>query len=220
MLQRNTLYIALLLILSSCFEIVEDITFKNDGSGNLKVICNLSQSKSELNTLIRMDSSSGYRIPSKLEIDEHLDLTLKVLKSTEGLSNVTLKRDYTNWIFEIQAEFKSVKYLEEGLKKINDEFVGDRSYFQADALVYDGKSLVRDVKVPDEETRKYLNKPTEKRILSLAKYTTIYHFERPIVSCTNKNAKISPSRKAIMLQSNLINLINGEESIKNLIKLK
>ena len=53
----KTIFSLLLLFsFTSCFEIVEDISFKKDGSGVLKLILNLSQSKNEINTLMKLDS--------------------------------------------------------------------------------------------------------------------------------------------------------------------
>lgn len=213
-------FLALILFsLSSCFEVVEDVTFNNDGSGMFKLIINLSQSKSEINTLMNLDSSSGYKVPKKNELNLYLDQSLKTLKATEGLSNVTIKRDYENWIFELKTDFKNTENLETGLKNIYKYFSNGKPFNFKNKLIFDGKTLERDIEKIDENTRNQLNKPTEKIILAKAKYTTIYRFEKTIEKSNNHRAKISPSKKAIMLQSNVLNIINGKETIKNYIKL-
>ena len=84
---RTSFFIIILLSLSSCFEIVEDVTFKNDGSGIFKLIVNLSQSKNEINSLMKLDSSSGYNIPTEREINAYLDQALKTLKNEKNISN-------------------------------------------------------------------------------------------------------------------------------------
>ena len=155
--------------LTSCFEIVEDISFKNDGTGALKLIINLSQSKNEINTLMKLDSSAGYKIPNEREINAYLDQALKTLKVTGGLSNVSIKRDFKNWIFEIKTDFKNTQNLEMGLINIYNDFSGGKQFAFRNKLTFDGKTVERDMQSMDEKTRKDLNKPTEKRIFAKAK---------------------------------------------------
>ncbi len=219
MIIRNCFFVLILLSFTSCFEVVEDITFKNDGSGILKIIINLSQSKNEINSLMKLDSSSGYKIPNEKELNSYLDQALKTLKTSEGLSNVSIKRDFKKWIFEIKTDFKTTQNLESGLKNIYSDFSGGKPFTFRNKLIFDGKTLEREVQNLDENTRKQLNKPAEKRIFANAKYITIYRFESTIEKNSNSRAKISPSKKAIMLQSNVLNIINGKETIKNIIKL-
>jgi hypothetical protein len=219
MLRKIGLYLVLLCGLTSCFEIVEDVTFRKNGSGVLKLIINLSQSKNEINTLMKLDSNSGYRIPREKEINSYLDKAIITLKATPGLSKIVLRRDFTNWVFEIETEFNNTKSLEEGMKAIYSEFSGGKQFSFRNKLIYNDKSLEREMEPFDENVKKQLNKPTEKKIFARAKYTTIYHFENQVLTYSNKRAKLSPSKKAIMLQTNVLNLINGIESIQNNIKL-
>ena len=50
---------------TSCFEIVEEVTLKKDGSGEMSFSINLSQSKTKLNSIMLMDSINGYKVPKK-----------------------------------------------------------------------------------------------------------------------------------------------------------
>ena len=119
----KTIFSLLLLFsFTSCFEIVEDISFKKDGSGVLKLILNLSQSKNEINTLMKLDSSSGYNIPTESDINSYLDRALQKLKSIEGLSNVSINRDFKNWIFEVKTNFKNGENLEKAIQSVHSEF--------------------------------------------------------------------------------------------------
>jgi len=219
MFKKICFYILLIFSFTSCFEVVEDVSFKKDGSGFFKLIVNLSQSKNEMKSLMKLDSSSGYKVPNENEMNAYLDQALINLKTTEGLSNVSIKRDFNNWIFELNTNFNNTKSLERGLQNMKNEFSEGKANIFINKLTFDGKILEREIQISDEETREQLNKATEKRILSKAKYTTIYRFESTIENVSNKKAKISPSRKAIMLQNNVLNLVNGIESLKNTVKL-
>lgn len=216
---RTSCFIIILLSLTSCFEIVEDVTFKKDGTGIFKLIVNLSQSKNEINSLMKLDSSAGYNIPTEREINTYLDQALRTLKTTEGLTNVSIKRDFKNWIFEVRTNFKNTENLEKGLINLHSDFSGGEPFTFRNKLKYNGKTVEREVQTLDEKTRKELNKPTEKKIFAKAKYTTIYRFESTIEKSSNTRAKVSPTKKAIMLQSNVLNIINGKETIQNQIIL-
>ncbi len=216
---RTVFAILFLCGLTSCFEVIEDISFKKDGSGVVKLILNLSQSKNEINTLMKLDSSSGYKIPTESDINSYLNRVLQSLKSTEGLSNVSIKRDFKNWIFEVKSNFKNSENLEKGLQSVHAEFAEGEPLLLKNKLIYNGRTLQRETQYIDENTRKELNKPTEKKIFAKAKYTSIYRFENTIEKSSNTRAIISPSKKAIMLQSNILNIINGKETLQNHILL-
>ena len=76
--------------LSSCIEILDDITFNADGSGELNYTINLSSSKLKINSILALDTLSGKKVPNKEEIQAKVSELLKVLNCQEGLSDVHL----------------------------------------------------------------------------------------------------------------------------------
>lgn len=208
------------LLFSSCFEVIEDIAFKSDGSGNLRLIVNCSQSKSEINALLKLDSASGYKIPDESDLNAYMDQAVRTLKITEGIDKVVLTRDFTNWIFEVKLSFRNTSCLEAALKNLHSDLARDEAHVLVNLIKYNGKVMERDLLPADETVVRQLNRPTERKILSKAQYTSVYRFDKPVASCSNPRAKISPSRKAVMLQSNILNLINGGETLKNIIQIQ
>ena len=63
-----TLVFSLILSLSSCFDVVEEIKMNNDGSGELKLTIDLSQSKSNLANYMKAGEINGVEIPTKDEV--------------------------------------------------------------------------------------------------------------------------------------------------------
>ena len=59
----------ILITLSSCIEIIDDISFNEDGSGTFKYNINLSSSKVKINSALALDSIDGKKVPSRLEIE-------------------------------------------------------------------------------------------------------------------------------------------------------
>jgi archaellin len=219
MTRQFCIYLLLICTLTSCFEVIEDITFKKDGSGTFKFIINLSQSKSEVNSLMKLDSASGYKIPRVNDINTILDQVTRTLKTTEGISNVNLKRNYTDWIFELKMDFKNTQSLDAAVTNLYADLSGGREIEYKNTINYANNTFTRDVQLPDEDAKKEINKPVGKRIFASAKFTTIYRFEKEVSKQTNAKAKVSASKKAVMLQGNVLNLLNGKEPINNTIYL-
>lgn len=212
-------YFFLIVFLSSCFEIVEDVSFKKNGSGTFKYLINLSQSKTEINSLMRLDSSSGFRIPKTKEINENLEKVEYSLKNSEGISNVSVKSDFKSWIFEINADFDKCENLEKALNKAISSLNSKNKFLIKDVFTFAGNTMQRNMIRISSTDIKNANKGVLKKILSAANYTTIYRFENTIETQSNPKAKVSPSKKAVMLKCNLLKLLNGKETLLNIIKI-
>ena len=78
------------------------------------------------------------------------------------------------------------------------------------------RSYKYSVKVKDAFTKL---KSKDKDIFKSASYTSIFRFQNSIASSSNKISKISPSGKAIMLNTPAMELIYGTINISNNIQL-
>ncbi|MFT5913947.1 MAG: hypothetical protein ACI81T_000432, partial [Bacteroidia bacterium] len=91
----NTLYKAFfgLIILFSCtgcFEIVEQVSLQENGSGGYKLIANLSQSKSNLSGIFAKDTLFGKKIPQISTIATKMEEAKNKIAQMPGISNVKL----------------------------------------------------------------------------------------------------------------------------------
>ena len=66
--------LSLILLLSSCIELIDDLTIHNDGSGTFKYTMNLSSSKIKVNSILALDSINGKKVLSKAEIKSKINL--------------------------------------------------------------------------------------------------------------------------------------------------
>ncbi|MBL0144593.1 MAG: hypothetical protein IPP48_01335 [Chitinophagaceae bacterium] len=87
-----------LLLFQSCFEIIEQVFLKADGSGNFQLVLNLSKSKTKLNSIAKMKTINGHEVPSKGEIKYRLTQIEKTLSKTTGISNAKTTLDFDNYI--------------------------------------------------------------------------------------------------------------------------
>jgi hypothetical protein len=81
------LYFCLILFLTSCIEIIEDLKFNLDGSGTFKYVINLSASKTKTTSILALDSLYGEKVPKVSDIRIKIGEFKRTLQEQEGISN-------------------------------------------------------------------------------------------------------------------------------------
>lgn len=215
------LFLFLILSLSSCFEIVEDVTIHSNGTGTFFYTLNMSKSKSRLDGIMKMDSTDGYRVPPQKEIDAQILKAKNTLEKSPGITNVATTNDWVNYIFSLKFDFNSVNNLNLAVETVSSEMASDHKRLPeaSDNFSFTGKEFNRKSHY-DAKTQfpKLTNK--DKEILKDASYTCIFRFDQAVGTCSNKDTKISKSGKSAMLKLNMLQLANGQKSITNKIVLK
>ena len=204
-------------LFQSCFEVIEEVKMKDDGSGHFNFVINFSQSKTKINSVLKMDKINGYDIPSKDEIKKEASRLEELAQNTTGISNVKTNIDLTNYIFVVDLDFQKISNLNAVFLKLKNSKKIDPT-ITTDYFTFGDKKFVRSQKVPIKALYDKLKK-TDKEVFENAKYTSVYKFDSTIKSFSNKNATPSKSKKAIKLNGSVINVINGSEKIENTITL-
>ena len=219
---RTTTYLLLLTILitfQSCFEIIEQVFLKADGSGDFQLVLNMSKSKTRLNSIIKMKNINGHDVPSKEEIKSKIADIEKTLGKTAGISNVRSTADFDNFIISISCNFNKVTQINNGVKNIylkeNPKGKASERVFEYDPT---GNVFTRlNLFSFKDEYKKLSN--ADKEVFTTANYTSIFKFENSVAAASNKVTKISPSKKAVMLKLNALDIITEKRSIENKITL-
>jgi len=208
-----------LILFQSCFEIIEQVFLKNDGSGNFQLVVNLSQSKTKLNSVIRMKTINGHDVPSKADIKYRIMEIERTVSKTPGLSNVKTTVDFDNYIATLTCNFSKVSQLNAAVKNVYDQGKGKIKGVEK-TYEYDAATNVftRFNKFSLKDDYKKLSN-ADKEIFATANYTTIYKFESNVATASNKETKISPSKKATMLKQNALDLVTEKRSVENKITL-
>lgn len=204
-------------LFQSCFEVIEEVQMKDDGSGHFNFVINFSQSKTKINSILKMQKINGYTIPSKDEIKKEASKIEALAQSTAGISNVKTNIDLTNYIFAIDLDFQKIGNLNTAFLKLKNSKKLDPS-LSTDYFAFADKKFIRTQKIPIKSLYEKLEK-SDKEVFQTAKYTSVYKFDSTIKSFSNKNAATSKSKKAIKLNGSIISLINGNEKIENTITL-
>jgi hypothetical protein len=217
---RNFLLLFLLLFLSSCFQIIEEINLNDNGSGTVSLTLNLSASKAKVSSIMLMDSIQGYRVPTKQTIQKELEEVATYLKNSPGITNVQKRVDFENYIVNVSFAFKNISNInnvnQNVLKKLKIKAINNSSYS------YDTKSkvFVRNYEHTREAVIQYNKLKQEvKNVFKDASYTSIYRFDNLILASNNPLAKVSKSKKAVMINTGILGLINGQTDISNKITL-
>jgi hypothetical protein len=222
MKSRALLFISVFVfLLSGCFEIVEDITIHKNGTGTFYYTVNMSQSKSRLDGLLKLDSSDGYRVPHRKEIDDNIFKVKTSLEKSPGITNVITTSDWTNYIFTLKFDFNSVNNLNLAVETVSGELASDHKRipeamdnFAFTGMIFDRKSHY------DAKTQSPKLTAQDREILRNASYTCIFRFDNAIKTNSNADAKISKSGKSVMLKLNMLQLATGQKSIVNKITLQ
>lgn len=212
--------VPIMALCTGCFELVEQVTIKEGNSGTYKLIGNFSQSKGTLQGLMTKDSVMGARIPSISEINTNIQKVKDKFASMPGISNVTIKKDYSSFIFEMSCDFTTVKALDEALVNTLSAFSKNQNQIASGNYAMSGKVFKRQI-VYDytREVAKNMNSQFQ-GILEKATFLAIYRFPNTIKSISNSKASISANRKATMLKVSLLDISKSKAAIANTVVLE
>ncbi len=207
------------LLLQGCFDIVEQLTLRRDGSGSFKLVLNLSRSRSKVQSILRMKTVNGRTVPSKAEIRQELTTLENILRSTPGISQVKSTLDFDNCISSIECRFSAVEQLNAAALKAAQQRQWQQKGLQQLYAFRPGAGLfTRKAPFSLEKNYRELSN-ADREVLTNAGYTGIFRFEQEVKSLSNAKSRLSADKKAVMLQQPLTDIITGKQTIDNTIQL-
>lgn len=217
---KFTLFAILIPFLSSCFQVIEEINMHDDGTGDVILTINLSQSKTKVASVMLLDSVQGYKVPSKQKIQQELNEAVVYLKKTPGITNVKSTSDFNNYIASISFSFKEISNINNITRNILAQQKIKATNISSYSFNKSTKTFIRKYQaVSTAKTEFNKLKNQDKAVFNTATYTSIYRFESPVSSSSNPASNISKSKKAVMLKSSIMDLINGKANVSNQIQL-
>lgn len=223
MIKKASLFVLvpILFFCSGCFEIVEQINLNEGGSGTYRIIANFSQSKDNINGLLANDSIMGKPVPKVSTISAEMDKAKNKLSQQAGITNITLKKDFTNYVFNLSFDFNSVSSLDRALvNTINSYNKKGRTITSGQYYVQSGKTFKRQISYDyTDEIAKRMNSQL-KSVMEEASFMAIYRFPSKVKQVSNPKAKISPNGTATMLRVNLFDIAKSKSAIANTITLE
>ncbi len=213
------LFLGLTFTFQSCFDVIEEVSLKTDGSGSFKLVLNMSRSKTRINSIMKMKTVNGHDVPTKEDIKQKITGIENVIKKTAGISTVKTNIDFDSYIASITCNFSNVGSLNKAVKNISDKEnntkPGIEKNYEYDAIA---KTFSRLNKFSlKDEYQKMSN--ADREIFSGASYTGIFRFENAVSTISNSESKVAANKKAVMLKQNALDIITNKKSIENKITL-
>jgi hypothetical protein len=206
-------------MLQSCFEIIEQVFVKEDGSGTFQLVLNMSKSKTKINSIMKMKKVNGHDVPDKEEIAKKVNELEKTIRQTPGISNVKTSLDFDNYVATLSCSFNKVNSLNAAVKNIGNKEKTNNPALEK-SYDYDaaGKlfSRLNKFSLKDEY---YKMSNADREIFATANYTSIFRFANDVAATSNKESKVAGNKKAVMLKLNALDVITGKKSIENKINL-
>jgi hypothetical protein len=218
---KNLLATALVLgalSLSSCLHIIEEATFRNNGSGNYKMTLDMSELKGMMDMFKGMggdrlaDSTAilgdGDYTPISEDVSvqdpmgglgDQMSSVASTIKGVQGISNIVEIKDTSNFQFGYSFDFADMAALNRALKIINK----DKYESKVDEVFrFNGKSFERlaagdignEMKkaMMDSEGEGDGNMGMVKMFLADMSYKQVYHFpDRTVKKSDNKMGEIT-----------------------------
>ncbi len=206
---------------SSCIEIIDDLTVNEDGTGTFKYTVNLSSSKVKLNSYLALDSLDGKKVPSLEEIKSRINEVVASLRAKEGISNLTMESNYTDFVFKLKMDFNSVANLQAAIKAVAKENSKNKDLDELNHnwLSFGKESLSRSVPNFSIERTNNLS-ADEIASLKEGSYTSITRFEQDVDRFDNKNGVLAKNKKAVMIRTDVYSLIQKTHLLDNVIYLR
>lgn len=214
------LFIFLFFGLTSCIEIIDDISINNDGSGTMKYTINLSSSKVKINSLLALDSLDGKKVPTIAEIEAKINSFKSKLESKSGVSNVSIDYNFSDFIFKLQCDFTNVNSLQSALRDVIQEETKEKNIQELEYnwLSWDGTKMTRSIPEITVKKTKEL-KQDDIDLMKQGSYTSISRFERAVEKFDNTSATLSKNKMAVMIRTNPHALSQNSDILENIIYL-
>jgi len=208
------------LMLTSCFDIIEKVSLKSDGRGEYAVILNASKSKTRLQSISKMETVNGKKVPKKAEIDKKLNDAAAIFKTVPGISNVKTSFDAENYIIKLSCNFSKIENINAGLQQLKAKnVIGKMVPTQLYSYNPAAKVLIRNKLGAFKNEYEKLDK-TEKDVIANATYTSIIQLERMIKLQSSNAYAISPNKKALKLDGTIQDFVNQKKQVQNTVQLQ
>jgi hypothetical protein len=212
--------VTLLVLMSSCVDIFDELILHANGSGTYKYTVNLSASKVKIHSILALDSIDGQRVPDIEEIKGKIALYKGKLEQKEGISNVLVDANYEDFVFKFSCDFTTVSALQNAIRDVVKEESKDKNnpLFNETWISWDGKQLVRSI--PGFQTPLNKLKGEDQELLKKGKYISVSRFDKPVLKSDNPNAQVSPTKTAVMVKSTPFAVATNPALLKNTIVIE
>ena len=220
-MKNNLLFLFILIFsLNSCIEILDDLTIHADGSGTFRYNINLSSNKIKVNSILSLDSLDGQKVPKIEDIKEKVQQFIKTLDAQNGISNVKIEENYTDFVLKFSCDFTNVLLLQEGIKTTISSMTKEKNTSDINQIwiTWDGNKLTRTIPTIAFNKLRKLNQ-NDVELLKMGSYTCISRFDKAVEKIVNPLAELSKNKLAVMIKTDAYRLKENPDILENVIYL-
>lgn len=206
------------ILLTSCFDLIEEVNFNEDGSGDFSYEINLGKYKFTLENIMKLDSIGRFKIPNETDIKKDMSTLQNQLNQIEGISSANCEADFQYYIFRVKGNFKNILALNKAYTAIYN-FKRKKKEPFIEAYKYDGKSYQRTEK--DPKTNIFVkNTFLSENQFSSGKVMIVTRFKKKVSSVSNATTIISKNGMATLTKCSAAELMKKPSRINCTVNLK
>ena len=203
---KKLIILSICLLLTSCFEITENIKHNSDQSGDYSLVVDFSSSWFKTKSAIMLEEVDGVSIPNEEDIKSKLAQFRAEASKIKGISKISTSYDFNTYIFKINFSYNSLETLNAVLNAIDKKntlvhFKNNNGKFERIASYPLPKNLIK-----NEDKKEDLLK---------ANIVAVYTFDKDVAMVQNANSKLSKSKKTVFLKQNIWNVLNNNKLMNN-----
>ncbi len=196
------------------------MTIHADGSGTFRYNINLSSNKIKVNSILSLDSLDGQKVPKIEDIKEKVQQFIKTLDAQNGISNVKIEENYTDFVLKFSCDFTNVLLLQEGIKTTISSMTKEKNTSDINQIwiTWDGNKLTRTIPTIAFNKLRKLNQ-NDVELLKMGSYTCISRFDKAVEKIVNPLAELSKNKLAVMIKTDAYRLKENPDILENVIYL-
>lgn len=220
-----TFYACLLISLSSCLEITEQVRMRENGSGQFTFTVDMSEAKPLLD-IAKGFSDKADPEEASGELKLGMEEAHKRLQTVKGIHNTALIRADNGLLSGITFEYDNVEALNKAVNVVqNTKGTKQEEYFS-----WNGKQLHRlnTLKIENEIKNQAdnglsgldmtVNGKSIKELMNSMVYRTEYTFDKPVKGLSNPNATLSADKRKVTLERYLLDDTRQAHTLENVIR--
>jgi hypothetical protein len=211
-------------MLTSCFDILEEVTYHKDGSGEFKYVFDMSGLKPMMDMVAAMDTTG------EMSMDTLSSISREFSQKVEGLSGITdiqEIKDEDAFKYGVSFKFSNLDALNAAVNQITEGpgiSSGETAMFEGSKKKFVRLNAGKISGIFDELMGETGGENAEMAMMFLkdVSYTTVYHFDKKVKKVSNENAVISNDKKTVTIKYYIFDDDRGGKnaSIANTIKMK
>jgi hypothetical protein len=207
----------LLLSMTACFDITEEVTVSKDGSGSYSQTMDASQLAEQLKMFAAMDTT-GEMIPKmKWGIDSALREGWNKFATVKGVSKLTIDTS-KEFVYKVSFDFKDMAALN-GALNLDKKDEKDKNAYSWEKGKISRKDVsfnLNDLGMDGAGEQKDMMKT----MLTDVKYTMIFNLPNAVKNVMNKEASLSDDKKKVTHKVSMLDLVDGKVKLGNEISYK